>query len=75
MKAPLLKLTSVAIGVLLSAGAMAYNPPGGGDGGDNGGGGGDFPSVSDFSRSGSFSTTNGNEGPSCSIYRPRTLGE
>nr|WP_150304204.1 alpha/beta hydrolase [Pseudomonas saliphila] len=76
MKAPLLKMTSVAIGVLLSAGAMAYNPPGDGGGGDNGGGGGgDFPSVSDFSRSGSFSTTNGNEGPSCSIYRPRTLGE
>ncbi|MFN3581426.1 MAG: alpha/beta hydrolase [Pseudomonas sp.] len=44
-------------------------PPGGG------GGVSDFPSVSDFARSGPFATTAGNEGPNCRVYRPRTLGQ
>ncbi|HDZ57343.1 MAG TPA: alpha/beta hydrolase [Pseudomonas xinjiangensis] len=57
---------------MLSASALAINPtpdpgPGTGDGG--------FPSVSDFSASGPFATTAGNEGPNCRVYRPRTLGE
>ncbi len=73
MKAPAYKLTALALGLALSASAMASNPtpptnpdPGTGTG---------FPAVSDFSRSGSFATTSGNEGPSCTIFRPRTLGE
>ncbi len=71
MKAPIMKLTGLTLGLMLSAGAIASNPPT--DGG--GGGSSEFPSVSDFSRSGPFATTSGNEGPSCRIYRPRTLGE
>lgn len=78
MNASLHKLTAVAFGLLLSSGAMAYNPtppPTNPDPDPNPGEGTGFPSVSDFSRSGSFSTTNGNEGPNCTIYRPRTLGD
>lgn len=71
------KLTGLALGLMLSATALASNPtptptptptppPGAGN---------PFPTVSDFARSGSFSTTSGNEGPSCTIFRPRTLGE
>jgi hypothetical protein len=71
MKAPLCKLTGLAIGLLMSAGALASNPSPTPDPGTPSG----FPAVSDFSRSGSFATTNANEGPSCTIYRPRTLGE
>jgi len=71
------KLTGLALGMLLAANALANNPtptptptptpdPGTGTA---------FPSVSDFSRTASFSTTSGNAGPNCTIYRPRTLGE
>ncbi|PKM05044.1 MAG: alpha/beta hydrolase [Gammaproteobacteria bacterium HGW-Gammaproteobacteria-6] len=73
MNAPKLKLSVIATALLFSGSVLASNPtptpppPSGGSS--------DFPSVSDFSRSGSFSTTSGNEGPSCTIYRPRTLGE
>ena len=72
MKAPACKLTGLALGLMLSTAALANNPtPPPTDPGD----GGDFPAVSDFTRSGPFATTSGNEGPSCTIYRPRTLGE
>jgi hypothetical protein len=75
MKMATFKLTSLTAALLMSTSVMAYapapdptpEPPTGGDS--------IFPSVSDFSRSGSFSTTSGNAGPSCTIYRPRTLGE
>jgi predicted dienelactone hydrolase len=73
MKKAIFTLTSLAAALLMSTSAMALSrtpaptPPSGG--------GSDFPSVSDFSRSGSFSTTSGNEGPNCTVYRPSTLGE
>lgn len=73
MKAPACKLTGIALGLMLSTAALATNPTPPPT--DPGTGGGDFPAVSDFSRSGPFATTSGNEGPSCTIYRPRTLGE
>ncbi|WP_373186171.1 alpha/beta hydrolase [Halopseudomonas sp.] len=74
MKMATFKLTSLTAALLMSTSVMAYTPtpeptptpPSGGS---------DFPSVSDFSRSGPFATTSGNEGPSCTVYRPRTLGE
>ena len=77
MNMSVFKLTGLALGLLLSANALASNPtptptptptpdPGTGTA---------FPSVSDFSSSGSFSTTSANEGPNCTIFRPRTLGE
>ena len=73
MKASTFKLSSITAALLLSTSVLASNPtpppP------PPSGGGSDFPSVSDFSRSGPFATTSGNEGPSCTIYRPRTLGE
>lgn len=73
MNAPKLKLSVIATALAFSGSVLASNPtptpP------PPSGGGSDFPSVSDFSRSGPFSTTSGNEGPSCTIYRPRTLGE
>lgn len=70
MKAPVAKFTGLALALMFSAGAVAGNP-------DNGGGGSTgtgFPTVSNFASSGPFSTTSNNEGPSCTIYRPRTLG-
>jgi hypothetical protein len=73
MKKATFQLTSLAAALLMSTSVMAYSPsptptpPSGGSS--------DFPSVSDFSRSGSFSTTSGNEGPSCTVFRPQTLGD
>lgn len=76
MKAPVLKLTGLALGMLLSAGAMAINPgnpdPGPGPGPGPGTG---FPAVSNFASSGSFSVTNSNVNSDCTVYRPRTLGD
>ncbi|WP_339523510.1 poly(ethylene terephthalate) hydrolase family protein [Pseudomonas sp. EA_35y_Pfl2_R111] len=34
-----------------------------------------FPTVSNFERNGPYATSNQSEGPSCRIYRPRTLGQ
>ncbi|MCI2286196.1 hypothetical protein L3081_25655 [Colwellia sp. MSW7] len=64
----------IAAALLMSISVMAYTPTPTPTPPPSGGGGGDFPSVSDFSRSGPFATTGGNEGPSCTVYRPRTLG-
>ncbi len=72
MKAMPFKFAALSAALLVSSHALATNPPADGGGGN---GGSTFPAVSDFSRSGPFSTTSGNEGPSCTIYRPRTLGE
>ena len=75
MKAPALKLTGLALGMLLSAGALAINPdpdPGPGPGPGPGTG---FPSVSDFASSGPFSVTDSNVNRDCTVYRPRTLGD
>ncbi|MFN3581425.1 MAG: alpha/beta hydrolase family protein [Pseudomonas sp.] len=57
---------------MFSASALATNPapPPPGDAPIDSG----FPAVSNFAASGPFSTSNANEGPSCTIYRPRTLG-
>ncbi|MEH6501551.1 MAG: hypothetical protein V7751_19365 [Pseudoalteromonas distincta] len=65
------KLTAMAGAMLLSTSVLATNPtpP------PSGGGDGTFPPVSSFDSSGPFATTSGNEGPSCRIYRPRTLGQ
>lgn len=75
-KTSALKLTSIALGMLLSAGVMATNPgnpaP---DPGPNPGPGTSFPPVSNFANSGSFSVTNSNVNSNCTVYRPRTLGE
>ncbi|PKM05046.1 MAG: alpha/beta hydrolase [Gammaproteobacteria bacterium HGW-Gammaproteobacteria-6] len=74
MKSTALTLSGIAAAMLLSTQVMATNPtpppppPPSGEVSD-------FPPVSSFSRSGPFATTSGNEGPSCRIYRPRTLGE
>ncbi|WP_410402940.1 alpha/beta hydrolase family protein [Halopseudomonas pelagia] len=67
------KLSAFASTLLLSTSVMAYNPPT--DPPPGGGGDGSFPPVSSFSDDGPFATTSGNEGPSCRIYRPRTLGD
>lgn len=74
MKMATLKLSSIAAALLMSTSVMAYTPTPDPTPTPPSSGGGDFPSVSDFSRSGPFATTSGNEGPSCTIYRPRTLG-
>ena len=75
MKMATFKLTSIAAALLMSTSVMAYTPtPDPTPDPPPTGRGSDFPSVSDFSRSGPFATTSGNEGPSCTIYRPRTLG-
>jgi hypothetical protein len=73
MKKATFTLASLAAALLMSTSAMALSPTPAPT--PPSGGGSDFPSVSDFSRSGSFSTTSGNEGPSCTVYRPQTLGE
>lgn len=70
MKASAFSLSALAAALLVSTSVLASNPTPPTNPGD-----GSFPPVSDFSRSGSFSTTNNNEGPDCTIYRPRTLGE
>ncbi|SDS50007.1 Chlorophyllase enzyme [Halopseudomonas xinjiangensis] len=69
MNAPLMKYSGLTLGLMFSASVLAGNPDTGG--GDTGTG---FPGVSNFASSGPFATTSGNEGPSCRIYRPRTLG-
>lgn len=75
MKNSTFRLSSLAAAMLMSTSVMAYTPaPTPTPTPPPSGGGGDFPSVSDFSRSGPFATTSGNEGPSCTVYRPRTLG-
>ncbi|GGC89621.1 hypothetical protein GCM10007418_06660 [Halopseudomonas salina] len=75
MKMANLKLTGLAAALLMSTSVMAYTPtPDPTPTPPPSGGGSDFPSVSDFSRSGPFATTSGNEGPRCTVYRPRTLG-
>ncbi|MEH6501550.1 MAG: hypothetical protein V7751_19360 [Pseudoalteromonas distincta] len=71
MKTSTFSLTGLAAALLVSTSVLASNPtPPPTNPGD-----GSFPPVSDFSRAGSFATTSGNAGPSCTIYRPRTLGE
>ncbi|SDT97745.1 poly(ethylene terephthalate) hydrolase family protein [Halopseudomonas salegens] len=69
------KLTALAVGLMLSANALASNPTPPPPPPPTGGGDSGFPAVSSFDRSGPFSTTSGREGPDCTIYRPRTLGE
>lgn len=71
MKAPAIKLTALSLGLLLAASAQASNPTPPPSGGVDSG----FPAVSSFDRSGPFATTSSREGPSCTVYRPRTLGE
>ncbi len=72
MKSPLLKLSALSLGILVSAGALATNPtpPSDGEPIESG-----FPAVSSFSASGPFATTNANVGPDCRIYRPSSLGD
>ena len=74
MKATAFKLTSVALGMMLSAGVLATNP-GTPDPGPGPGPGTGFPPVSNFASSGSFSVTNSNVNSNCTVYRPRTLGD
>src|SRR5690554_7042829 len=62
MKAPAIKLTGIAMGMLLSASALAVNP-GNPDPGTPPGTG--FPAVSDFAASGPFSVTNSNVNTAC----------
>ncbi len=71
MKASAFKLTSIALGMLLSASAMAVNP---GTGSPSPGTGTGFPGVSDFAATGSYSVTNSNVNTTCAVYRPSTLG-
>ncbi|MEH6492574.1 alpha/beta hydrolase family protein [Halopseudomonas sp.] len=73
MKAPALKFAALTLGLAVSSAALAVNPGGGGGGGGTPTGTG-FPGVSSFSASGSFSTTSGSAGFSCTVYRPSTLG-
>ncbi|MEH6566357.1 MAG: alpha/beta hydrolase [Halopseudomonas sp.] len=73
MKTPVLKFAALALGVSISSIALATNPGGGGGGSSDPTGTG-FPGVSSFSGSGSFSTTSGSAGFSCTVYRPSTLG-
>ncbi|MEB3733130.1 hypothetical protein ULF88_01050 [Halopseudomonas pachastrellae] len=74
MKTPLFKLAALTLGVSLSSVALATNP-GGGGGGSNPDTGTGFPGVSSFSADGSFATTSGSAGLSCTVFRPSTLGE
>lgn len=64
-------VAGLSAGLLLSSQSHASNP----DTGTPGSGGSDFPAVSDFSRSGPFTTTSESAGRDCTVYRPRTLGE
>ncbi|HDY98189.1 MAG TPA: alpha/beta hydrolase [Pseudomonas sabulinigri] len=72
MNAPAIKIAAVALGLAISSAALATNP-GGGGGSSNPTGTG-FPGVSNFSSGGSFSTTSGSAGFSCTVFRPSTLG-
>lgn len=62
----LLPASAALIGLAMSGSALALLPDTPGSA---------FPSASNFANSGSYSTTSGSEGPSCRIYRPRTLGQ
>lgn len=62
----LLPASTAVLAMALAAPAMALLPDTPGTA---------FPSVSNFANSGSYSTTSVNEGPSCTIYRPSTLGQ
>ena len=66
MSKRLLAACSAFAGILLSQSALALLPDTPGT---------SFPSVSNFSNSGPYATTNNSEGPSCQIYRPSTLGQ
>ncbi|MAB23775.1 alpha/beta hydrolase family protein [Pseudomonas neustonica] len=68
-----LKFSVLTLGIALSSAALATNPGGGGGGSSDPTGTG-FPGVTDFAASGSFTTTNGSAGFSCTVYRPSTLG-
>ncbi len=62
------------------SGAVAVDGGGGdagaaGDGASADGGASPFPAVTDFAATGPFPTTSAAEGPSCTIFRPATLGE
>jgi len=70
MNSPVLKFSTLTLGLMLSAAAFATNPTPGEEPVESG-----FPAVADFSADGPFATTAGNEGPDCRVYRPRTLGE
>jgi|GEM_PF-6778465 len=74
MNASALKLTALALGMALSSAALATNPGGGGGGSSDPTGTG-FPGVSDFAATGSFATTDGSAGLSCTVFRPSTLGK
>jgi hypothetical protein len=62
----LLCTSALIAGLALSSSAMALLPDTPGTA---------FPSVSNYANAGSYSTSTSNEGPSCTIYRPRTLGQ
>src|SRR5690606_8616085 len=72
MKAPAIKLTGIAMRMLLSASALAVNP-GNPDPGTPPGTG--FPAVSDFAASGPFSVTNSTVNAASAFHRHLTLSE
>ncbi|SDR73589.1 Chlorophyllase enzyme [Halopseudomonas sabulinigri] len=73
MKTSALKFTALTLGMALSTAALATNPGGGGGGTADPTGTG-FPGVTDFAATGSFATTDGSAGLSCTVFRPSTLG-
>lgn len=62
----LLPASVAVLGFALSTSAMALLPDTPGS---------NFPSVSNYANSGPYATRSGNEGPSCTVYRPSTLGQ
>jgi len=68
----LLRAAAIAAGLLISSSAFAVNP---GDPVPPDTPGAPFPPVSSFDRSGPYATTSERVGLSCTIYRPRTLGQ
>lgn len=71
-----------AQGGSMHGGSSQGGNAGGADQGGAGSGGGagepaapPFPAVTDFSAKGPFATASGGEGPSCTVFRPETLGE
>lgn len=76
MKHTAILAVGLSAGLLMSGMTLASNPsPSPTPTPPPSGGGSSFPSVSDFSRSGPFSTTSESAGRDCTVYRPRTLGE